>query len=229
MAMSSLGSLLTNTPSLLDFLNNGKSSAFDSVAQGVAQKVGQIMTLANSAAEDQTGIGTNITLSAEAQALLADGNGASDSKLTGVQKGAQNFMMSFFDQNDLDFAKLTDEALDLIQGLGDVIAGSGGTTRDLTTDAAESKYNPNREVYTLTGTNTRLRVAIDYSADGKPVKLSVTDIANGQVETADITFETKDGAKVMTVNRTQREYQNGHMVKLSDIDPLSVGLYAKAA
>lgn len=229
MNLASLNGLLGKNPSLLDFLNNGKSGALDAAAQGVAQKVSQIMTLANSAVEDQTGVGSNITLSEEAKALLADGNGANDSKITGVQKGAQNFMMSFFDQSGLDFPKLTDEALDLIQGLGDVIAGSGGTVRDMTTDAAESKYNPNREVYTLTGTNSRLRVAIDYGADGKPVKLSVTDIANGQVETADITFETKDGVKVMTVGRTQREYQNGHMVKLSDIDPLSVDLYTEAA
>lgn len=229
MALTSLSSLLGNAPSLLDYMNNGKSGALDAAAQGVAQKVSQIMSLANAAVEDQTGIGSDITLSEEAKALLADGNGANDSKITGVQKGAQNFMMSFFDESGLDFAKLSDEALDLIQGLGDVIASSGGAVRDISTDAAESKYNPNREVYTLTGTNARLRVAIDYGTDGKPVKLSVTDIANGQVETAEISLETKDGAQVMTVNRTQREYQHGHMVKLSDIDPLSVDLYTKAA
>lgn len=219
-------SLLGQRLSLVDYLGQGKSSAFDAASQGVADKVTKIMSLVNTPTAETSG-GVNVTLSAEAQALLSEGNGANDSKLSGVQKGAQNFMMSFFDQSGIDFSKLSDQALDLIQGLGDVVAGSGGISRDITTDAAESKYNDNRKVYTLMGANTRLRVAIDYGEDGKPVKLSVTDIANGQVETADITLEKQDGVQTMTISRTQREYQNGHMVKLSDIDPLSVDLYAK--
>ncbi len=223
-----ISSLLGRSPSLLDFMNGGKSNLFDGVSQGVAEKVNRIVTLANGGADDTTGSSVNISLSEEAQALLAESNGASDSKISGVQKGAQNFMMSFFDQSDVDFSKLSAESLDLIQGLGEVIAGSGGTARDITTDAAESKYNANRKVYTLTGAGTRLRVAIDYAADGAPSKLSVTDITNGVVETAEITLGKEDGETVMNIVRTQREYQNGHMVKLSDIDPLSVDLYAKA-
>lgn len=224
-----ISSLLGQRMSLLDYIGQGKSSAFDASSQGVADKVNKIMQIVNTPAQQTDGSGISVSLSAEAQALLADGNGANDSKLSGVQKGAQNFMMSFFDQSGLDFTKLTDQTLDLIQGLGDVIASSGGTMRDVTTDAAESKYNENRQVYTLTGANSRLRVAIDYGDDGKPSKLSVTDIANGQVETAEISLQTKDGAQTMTINRTQREYQNGHMVKLSDIDPLTVDLYTEAA
>lgn len=226
MNLASLNSLLGKNSSLVDFLGSGKSNVLDTASQGIAQKVGQIMTLANSALEDQTGVGSNVTLSEGAKALLADGNGAGGGQMTGVQKAAQNFMMSFFDQSGIDLTKLSGESLDLIQGLGDVIAGSGGTARDITTDTSESKYNANRKVYTLTGANTRLRVAIDYAADGKPAKLSVTDIAHGQVETADITLQTANGDTAMTISRTQREYQNGHMVKLSDIEPLSVSLYA---
>lgn len=227
MDLSSLSGLLGKNPSLLDYMGNGKSGLFDGINQGVAQKVSQIMSLANGGA-DQNGVSSTVTLSAEAQALLANGNGGSNSSITGVQKGAQNFMMSFFDESGIDFTKLSDKTVDLIQGLGDVIAGSGGTARDISTDAAESKYNANREVYTLTGTNSRLRVAIDYAADGKPSKLSVTDIAGGQVETAEITLKMQDGVQSMVINRTQREYQNGHMIKLSDIDPLTVDLYAAA-
>lgn len=226
--MNTLNGLLGNNPSLLDYLGNGKSGAFDSVAQGIAAKVNRIVELANTGADTTGASSVNVTLSAEAQALLADGNGGTDSKISGVQKSAQNFMMSFFDQSGIDFKNLSPEALDLIQGLGEVIAGSGGNARDISTDAAESKYTPNRKVYTLTGNNTRLRVAIDYAADGKPSKLSVTDIAGGKVETADITLGTQDDIATMTINRTQREYQNGHMIKLSDIDPLSVELYAAA-
>lgn len=223
-----ISSLLGQRLSLLDYLGQGKSSAFDAASQGVADKVSKIMELVNTQPQ-QNDSGISVTLSDEAQALLADSNGDAASSLTGVQKGAQNFLMSFFDQSGVDFSKLSDEAVDLIQGLGEVIAGSSGTSRDITTDAAESKYNANRKVYTLTGANTRLRVAIDYGDDGKPAKLSVTDISGGQVETAEITLEEQDGAATLTINRTQREYQNGHMVKLSDIDPLSVDLYSEAA
>lgn len=219
-----------NGASLVDYLGQGKSSHFDSVSQGMTEKINRIMTIANSGAAGQGDVsGISISLSEEAKALLASGNGAADGKLSGVQKGAQNFMMSFFDQSGVDFKNLSAEALDLIQGLGEVIAGSGGTMRDMTTDAAESKYNDGRKVYTLTGNNTRLRVAIDYGTDGAPSKLSVTDISGGKVETAEITLTRDDDASVMNIIRTQREYQNGYMVKLSDIDPLAVDLYAKAA
>ena len=223
-----ISSLLGQRLSLLDYLGQGKSSAFDAASQGVADKVTKIMELVNSQPQ-QSDSGISVTLSDEAQALLADSNGDAASKLTGVQKGAQNFMMSFFDQSGVDFSQLSDEALNLIQGLGDVIASSAGTSRDITTDAAESKYNSNRKVYTLTGNDTRLRVAVDYDEAGKPSKLSVTDITGGKVETAEIVLEKQDGVSTLTINRTQREYQNGHMVKLSDIDPLSVDLYAEAA
>lgn len=225
-----ISSLLGRAPSLLDFLNQGKSGHFDSVAQGMTEKVNRIMTLANGGGEPATGAsGINISLSEEAQALLADGNGADSGKLSGVQKGAQNFLMSFFDQSGVDFKNLSGEALDLIQGLGEVVSGSGGTMRDITTDAAESKYNEGRKVYTLTGNNTRLRVAIDYASDGMPSKLSVTDIAGGKVETAEITLSREDDTSVMSIIRTQREYQNGYMVKLSDIEPLTVDLYTAEA
>lgn len=223
-----ISSLLGQRMSLLDYMGQGKSSAFDSASQGVADKVAKIMQIANNSVDQTSAAGINVTLSDEAQALLSQNNGAADTKLSGVQKGAQNFMMSFFDQSEIDFSKLSDQARDLIQGLGEVIAGSGGTARDISTDAAESKYNAGRKVYTLTGANTRLRVAVDY-VEGKPSKLSVTDITNGQVETAEITLGKQDGVQTMTINRTQREYQYGHMVKLSDIEPLSVDLYKAIA
>lgn len=223
-----ISSLLSQRMSLLDYMGQGKSSAFDSASQGVADKVAKIMQIANNSVDQTSAAGINVTLSDEAQALLSQSNGAADTKLSGVQKGAQNFMMSFFDQSEIDFSKLSDQARDLIQGLGEVIAGSGGTARDISTDAAESKYNAGRKVYTLTGANTRLRVAVDY-VEGKPSKLSVTDITNGQVETAEITLGKQDGVQTMTINRTQREYQYGHMVKLSDIEPLSVDLYKAIA
>jgi len=217
---------MAGSPSLLDYMNQGKSGLFDSVSQGIAAKVSTIQALANNNGATTDTSGVNITLSEEAKKIIADGNGSSNANISGVQKAGQNFMMSFFDQSGLDLAKLSDGALNLIQGLQDVVAGSGATQRDAMTDIAEQKYNDGRQVYTLTGQGTRLRIAID-SIDGKPSKLSVTDISNGKVETAEITFETKNGKPdTMVIERTQREYANGHMVGLSDIDPLAIKLYS---
>ena len=88
----------------------------------------------------------NINLSAEAQKLLAQGNTATNgqSSTTGVQKTAQNFMMSFFDQSGIDISKLSDDAQKLINGLQDVISGTGATSRDITTDALEAKIGRRR-------------------------------------------------------------------------------------
>ncbi len=212
--------------SLADFLGRGKSSAFDTVAQSMNDKLAKLQASVGTNVTDPTNGNVNITLSAEAQALLAKGNETSGSKVSGIQKGGQDFLMSFFDQNGVDFSELSDAALDIIVGLQDVIGGASVTQRDITTDALEGKYNnENRRAYTLLGNGTRLRVAIDYS-EGKPQKLSVTDITNGKVETAEITLESKNGkVSSMTIERTQKTYQNGHMVSLNPIDPMMVSLY----
>jgi hypothetical protein len=225
MDLSSLGNLFGNSPSLTDYLGKGKSDLFGTVSQGIAAKISSIQTLVNSGGTTDTS-GVNIALSEDAQKIIKDSNGTDQGNISGVQKAGQNFVMGFFDQSGLDLSNLSPDALDLVQGLQEVVAGSAGTQRDVTTDLAEGKYNPDRAVFTLTGAGTRLRLGIDY-VDGKPSKLSVTDISNGKVETAEITFASKDGkADTMTINRTQREYANGHMVNLETIDPLSVSLYA---
>ncbi len=228
MDISAFKNISSYTMNLADFLNGGKSNTlFESASQNLMQKVNN--TLAIAAEKGNSNV--NITLSEEAQKLLASSNSAADTKLTGVKKSAQDFMMRFFDQSGLDLSNLSNEALDLIEGLNGVIAGSEGTQRDMTTDAAENKYaNGARESFTLVGNGTRLRIAIEY-ADGKPSKLSVTDITGGLVETADFTFQASQSGKAvdtMTVERTQRMYNNGHMTSLDPIDPLSVKLYAAA-
>lgn len=212
--------------SLTNFLGGGKTSYFDTIAQSLTQNIFQGTTALTDAS------GVNIDLSDAAKALLAQGattDAAGNSTTSGVQKTAQNFMMSFFDQSGVDFANLSPDALDLIQGLQGVIGDSAGTSRDFTTDAAEEKYNPNRKVYTLTGDGTRLRMAIEYGDDGKPQKLSITDITGGQVETADITLGQKDGkASTIDITRSQKNYANGHMTTVNDIAPLNVDLYTAA-
>lgn len=210
------------TASLVDYLNNSKTSYFDSVAQSILSTYGAQKSAAIDAAAVQ---GDTVSLSQEAQQLLANGTD-SKSQLTGVQKGAANFMMSFFDQSGIDLANLSGETLDLLDGLQGVIGGTTATGRDMLTDSAETRYSAGtKKAYTLVGDGQRLRVAIDY-AEGKPSKLTLTDITGGQVETAEITLTKEDGVMRMNIERTQRAYQNGHMVNLDPIEPLSVRLYA---
>ena len=45
---------------------------------------------------------------------------------------------------------------------------------------------------------------------------------------SDITITSEDGKAVMKVERTQRAYENGHMVTLAQIEPLSIKLYKSA-
>lgn len=209
------------TASLLDYLGNNKTGYFDSVAQNILSTYAQ----KNAAATEAAVKGDTITLSEEAQKLLAEG-AVSETSLNGVQQGAADFMMSFFDQSSINLANLSDETLDLLDGLQGVIGGVSATGRDMLTDAAETRYSAGaKKAYTLTGEGQRLRVAMEL-ADGKPSKLTITDITGGQVETAEITLSTEDGVAYMNIERTQRAYQNGHMVDLEAIEPLSVRLYA---
>ncbi len=212
--------------SLLDYLGKGKTgNYFESVAQNLLSAYANGQQTQTQAAADKN---VNITLSDEAKALLAKG-GELESNLTGVQKGSQDFMMSFFDESGIDLSKLSGEVLDILEGLQGVIGGVTASGRDVLTDAAESRYsNGAKKAYTLMGDGQRLRVGIEY-ADGKPTKLSITDITGGVVETAEITLGKDDnGVMRMTIDRTQREYKNGHMASMNPIEPLSMKLYGAA-
>ncbi len=218
---------------LAEFLGSGKSKTnyFDSVAQNSFDIVSALSTKQAQTNADTTGV--NINLSEDAQKLLNQAR-AADGKtaVSGVQKIGQNFMLGFFDQLGLDFDKLTNEALSLITGMQDVIADSGATTRDIVTDMAEMRYaGDNKKVYTLTGAQSRLRLAIEYDSDGKtPKKLTITDIQGSRVETADITLKSENGKLTsLEVARGQREYKNGHMVTLNEIEPMSIKLYPASA
>jgi hypothetical protein len=227
MDYTSLKNVADYTASLVDYMGKGKTNYFSSVSQNLINRLPGSQT-AQSAIDGYTSV--NITLSEDAQKLLASGTTDSSGKanVSGVQKTAQNFMLSFFDQAGVDFSELTPQALDLIEGLQGVISGAGASVRDMATDIAEEKYNPDKKVYTLMGQGTRLRLAIEY-ADGIPSKLSVTDISGGQVETAEITLQTEKNKLVsMTIDRTQRQYANGHMTTLDPIEPLVTTLYKKA-
>lgn len=212
------------TGSLLDYIGNQKTSYFDSVAQNLLQTYGSQKTAQNQSVNQ----GDSVTLSEEAQALLSAGSSGT-AALSGIQQGAANLMMSFFDQGNIDLADLSPEMLDILDGLHAVIGGAGATARDMATDGAEMRYaGGSKQVYTLVGDGQRLRVAVDYQ-DGVPTKLSLTDIVGGQVETAEITLVDDNGTPSVNIDRTQKEYRNGYMVTTAETEPLLVRLYAQTA
>ncbi len=226
--LASLKSMLSQRSSLLDYMGNGKTNMFDGLAQSNTARVNQLQNLAVASETGSKSI--SVSLSAEAQKILADGS-AADGTLSGVQKGAQNFVMSFFDQSGIDLASLSGETRELIKGFQDVIAGAGSSvTRDITTDMMEENYQSGkRKVYTMVGDGSRLRLTIDYDASGKPQKLGITDILRGDVEIAEISLDSKDGKpNGVTVERSQRVYANGSLVDSLTKPPLSMNLYAAA-
>lgn len=221
-----IASLLAYRPSLTDYLGKDKTDLFGAVSQGLTAAVEAAQQKAAESLDSGPG-GDSVQLSEEAKVLIDLANKDNKGSLTGTQKAAQNFMMGFFDQSGLELTNLSDQVLDFIEGLNGIIANSGATQRDIATDGMEAKLAEGaRKAYTLTGESTRFRIAIEYGAGSKPVKLSITDITGGAVETADITIATDDeGEKVLNIERTQREYNNGQLTKMEEIPLLSMTLY----
>lgn len=228
MDLVALKSMLADRPSLIDYMGGGKANLFDGLTNASQARNAAAQQISDSATGNSS---VSVSLSTEAQDILSRPReeGAANSNLSGVQKVAQDFFMSFFDQSGLDLSRLSPETLELIKGFQDVIAGTGPVQRDNTTDALEERHHDgNRKVYTLVGAGSRLRIAIDYDG-GKPQKLAITDILNGQVEMANISLETAAGTpQSVLLERTRREYANGSLVDMVTKMPVSLKLYATA-
>jgi len=225
MDLSSLKNMFAGRPTLANYLGGDSfnSSALGAANQAVQSRVSALLETANTA----TASGDQVTLSAEAQALLAEnaeGNGAA---VNGVQKGAQSFFLNFFEDAGVDFSKLSDEAQAFLQGFNTLISDTGATMRDTTTDRMEQEYNKgNRDVYTLLGTNSRLRIAVDYQ-DDKAQKLTITDMNGGSVSIAELTIKNAGQANAsIEVARQQREYVNGSLADFQTGEPISMALYS---
>jgi hypothetical protein len=225
MDISNLKSLFTS-PSLADYLPGGsKSVSAGGGASGILSLLGG----------DQTGAsGDNVDLSSMAQQILAAANGQTSSTAsapasgsTDDQTSAKAVISSFFTDNGVDLSNLSGDAQQLLQGFQDVIDNSGATARDRKTDSLEEQYQgANCKVFTLTGNNTRLRIAVDYK-DGRPQALTLTDIVGSTLETATVTLtQGSDGAAAgIQVARSQSSYLNGAMVNAATPSPLSIALY----
>ncbi len=224
MDLSSLKMMFSSRPTLANYLGNDSfnSSALGAASQIMQSKVSALLDTANttSAAGDQ------VTLSAEAQALLADSN-EGNKAVNGVQKGAQSFFLNFFEDAGVDFSQLSEEAQEFLQGFNTLITDTGATMRDSTTDRMEQDYNKgNRDVYTLMGTNSRLRIAIDYK-DDKAQKMTITDMNGGNVSIAELSIANAGKANAsIEVSREIREYVNGNLADMKKGEPISMALYA---
>lgn len=216
--------------SLVNFLNNSGTQGFSGLSQSLMNALSAKYQGSAQAGGVNTAAGDLVQLSDDAKNLLAQ-TGATDdqdSQLTGVQKAAQNFLVGFFDESGVDLESISPQAVTMIKGLQDIIADSGVTGRDVTTDRMEMSHNKGeRRVYTLTGTNTRLRLAIQYADDKKtPLSLTMTDINGGKVETAEISLAKDDeGVMKMNIDRSRQEYANGHRTGYVALDPIALKFY----
>jgi hypothetical protein len=224
MDLSSLKSLMWSRPSLASYLGNEgfESSALGAASQATTNKISALLEQANLT----TSSGDQVTLSAEAQSLLGHSN-EGNKAVNGVQKGAQSFFLNFFEDAGVDFSKLSEDAQSFLQGFNSLISDTGATMRDTTTDRMEQDYSKgNRDVYTLLGTNSRLRIAIDYT-DDKAQKLTLTDMNGGQVSIAELTIKNAGQTNAsIEVARETREYVNGYLSSQSRGAPLSMALYS---
>lgn len=216
--------------SLVNFLNNSGTQGFSGLSQSLMNALSAKYQSSSQAGGVNTAAGDVVKLSDEAKDLLAQTGGSSDDKtqLTGVQKAAQNFLVSFFDESGVDLSKISPQAVTMIGGLQDVIGDSGSTGRDVTTDRMEMSHNKGlRRVYTLTGTNTRLRLSIQYAEDKKtPLTLTMSDIRGGKVDTAEISLaKDKSGVMKLNIERNRQEYKNGHRTGYAALDPIDVRFY----
>ncbi|MDB5491949.1 MAG: hypothetical protein JWO78_1798 [Micavibrio sp.] len=227
MDLSSLSGLFGgNTPSLLDYMEGGKMS-------GTATNSTALSLLNNGLASD-SGSGDTVSLSPEAQQILARLQGTSSDSggsATGVTKAAQNFIGNFFTASGVDVTKMSDQAQKLLQGFQDLVADSGATTRDTTTDTQEARYNNgNRQVYTLVGDGRRIRIAVDY-ADGKPASMTMTDISSdGKVISAKVNMTPATGTvgQGLDVAETQYQYSSGILRDSVTKPVISMDLYKAA-
>jgi hypothetical protein len=235
MDISSLTALLGNQPSLIDYLTGNASSS-----SGTAGGDSSGLDLLEGDTDSTDSSSDSISLSPMAQILAAQNgtstatsSGASSSSSTssassnGVQAAASNFLTSFFSQSGVNTSNLSPDAQQLLQGFQSMITNSGATSRDTKTDTLENQYqNGNRQVYTLTGNNQRIRIAIDYT-NGTPSDLKITDINGGTVDTATVTL-TKDSSGTLSginIDRGQSTYTNGILASSTTPASISLDLY----
>ncbi len=213
-------SLLFNRPSLIDYLgqgNNQQNSYFNNRGAQNSQLLSQANQL-----QGQNGDPFYIVdLSADAQDALDNQNSGSGEENAYIQK-AQKHFLSFFKDNGIDLKNMSTEATELIAGIIEVIGESETTAQDVTTDQLEYKLSKGgREVYTLTGENRRIRVAIEEQADGSNL-LTITDFHDNTADIAEIKIQNDEDNTYILVERSEENFINGRRVSRQEQDPINI-------
>lgn len=207
-------SSLTAGLSLATFLNG--TSASQSQSGGLASYMGG----------GSGSIGDTLSLSTTAQGMAQAGGTGDDSK---AKNGAKAFLLNFFQDKGVDVAKLSDDAIALLQGIDDMITDMGGAVQDSTVDTMTANYvKGQRQSYTLTGQDQRLSFTVQYE-NGKPASMAVMHI-QGKIATRAVISLTENAAGIPTginVQSVQKEYGSfGNNTATNIGEELDLKLYA---
>lgn len=217
----SINNILGNMPSLVDYMfQDDRNSTASSLGYATSQTIDMINL---SALQQQTQSDAYvIDLSAEAQELLnQQETKAGNSSI----QNAQAHFLGFFEDNGIDLDTLSGSGLELIKGIITFLGESGTTGRDSSTDTLESKVsNGERDVYTLTGENRRIRIAIEKDDTGQKI-LTLTDLHDNIADVAKFSIEKDEAGKdVIKLERIQDTFSNGRRVDRIEKDPATYNL-----
>ncbi len=227
--MTSISSLM-QMPSLVNYLEKNGASAAQIATSTTSSLAGYL-----AATDSGMGLGDTISLSAQAQAMLAT-QGAAATGGTGdadggksAKAGATDFIAKFFESNGIDTDKLSEDAQNLLKGIDKIIDNMSGVTRDAGFDNMTSSYvRGQRQSFTLSGNGQRLTATVQYD-NGKPVSLTVSNVQGGTATSAAMTLGMDSAGKPSTIeiSRTEKKYNSmGAIMSTVAGDPLSVELYA---
>lgn len=219
-----ISSLLANRPNLTDYLgqeNGQRTSWFDQSST----QTGNPLSLANQQTQGRTANNASYVLdiSPEAQRALDSQNAASEGTGDHIKEAQQHFVHFFMEQN-INLNELSPQASELLGGILEVLEESGTTARDTQTNALEmTASNGKRNVYTLTGENRRIRIAIEQGADGQNA-LTITDIYGNTADIAKITINQGEPPS-FTVKQSQETFAYGRLAERQDQGTLEIDAY----
>lgn len=211
-------------PSLIDYMDQGSSNK-GSLLGGLGSQTKDILQIING--QQSTSDAYMLDLSPEAQRILAEqqnGTTTQSGEAPNHIKNAQQHFINFFEENGIDFDNLSAEATELLGGLTTFLADSGTTARDTAIDTLELQASDGeRDVYTLTGNERRIRIAIEKNSDGQNM-LTLTDIHQNKADIAQMVVNKNgDGnAPVITLTRSQETFANGRKIDREEQDPITI-------
>jgi hypothetical protein len=201
-------SLLGQTSSLVDYLNKNSQGT---TALGFRQ-YGNAASSGSAGTSLTDSNGDIVSLSPQAQALLAQAktragtsSQAPEAALNKVQSNAQAFIANFFDANNIDISKASDETISLFQGLSELINDMQSPTSNGAIDNAMRKdSNGTRSSITLQESGHTVSFVIKYEG-GKPSSMTVTNVTGSTAETAVIKLGKDADGKFASLNVTSEK------------------------